>query len=434
MAAEPDARGLDGLAKAAQDSVAQVRAAVVTAIGAIEDERERVTDLLLRAMNDPEAEVRLAAISQIKDVAEDRVKSALAAALRDYDAGVRGRAARLLEGSGWHPADIEDEVWLAISRGKLSQAASCGSVAIKPLESVFQHGPYNLQVAAVEALGSIPDERVLKLLVRALKSSDHTVCLAAIFALANARAPGLENELAPLVKHKDHRIRVAAIEALAKLDPQRQADLLRSLLRDPTWDVRSAAAAALGKVRDAATTEALMAALQDQNVDVRAAVAGALGQAGDPRAIGSLVLALKDADANVRKMAAGALTQIDSHWGASEGARAVAPQLRSALTSSDWFVRRAAAVALEQMGELKAKEPDAATEIATPARRRQQSVVNVFEEMLRDADADLRLAAAESLGRIGDLHARSALMTAMTDADEAVRLAAGHALEQLHAE
>ena len=69
--------------------------------------------------------------------------------------------------------------------------------------------------------------------------------------------------------------------------------------------------------------------------------------------------------------------------------------------------------------------------MATPARCLQQAVLTVFTDLLRDADADLRLAAVETLGRLGDAHARSTLMTALTDVDKAVRLAAAQALADL---
>jgi len=46
----------------------------------------------------------------------------------------------------------------------------------------------------------------------------------------------------------------------------------------------------------------------------------------------------------------------------------------------------------------------------------------------------LRLAAAETLGRLRDARARSPLMTALTDVDKAVRLAAAQALADLGVE
>jgi HEAT repeat protein len=432
LAADPDPRALEALGRATQDKDPQVRIAAVNAVGALEVEGK--FDILLKSLRDAEGEVRQAAVSQLKDTGSDRVQTALAECLRDPDAGVRARAARLIEGSSWQPTCDEDEVWLAIGKGKFNHAAGFGSLAIKPLEMVFQNGPYHAQVTAIEALGAIPDDRVFKLLARALKSPDHTVCMASIFALMNSGAKGAEAELAPLLKHKDHRIRVATIEALARMDLQQNADGVRALLRDPAWDVRSAAASALAKLRDMATVDALVASLQDPNADVRASAAISLGRIGEERAIAPLVVASKDGDSNVRKMASGALMQIDREWAQTDAAKSAAPDLRAALTSGDWFVRRAATLALEQMGEKTQTATPNSTEIATPARRRAQAVVSIFEELLKDFDADLRLAAALSLGRLGEKRARSALMTAMTDVDEAVRLAATEALTQLHIE
>ena len=432
LAAVEGTRALDGLAKAVNDKSTEVRVAAVIALGGVAD--QRAEDLLLRALNDAQPEVRQTVIAQFKDNASDRIHGALAGCLRDPDPVVRGRAARLLEQLNWHPRDVEDEVWLAIARGQLMRAAGLGSVAIQPLESVLHRGA-GQHVQAVEALGSIPDERVLKSLVRALRSPDHAVCLAAINALTNTGGSTVLNDLAPMLKHKDHRIRAAAIESVARFDVHGRASTIRDLLRDPMWDVRAAAAVALSKVKDPNTVDALAAVLKDQSVDVRSAAAVSLGKMGDARAIGPLVLALKDGESEVRRMAAGALAQIDSKWAATEAARKMAPEMRSALGSDDWAVRRAAAAVLEQMGESKTpsmEQPD--TEMMTPARRPQQAVLTIFMDLLKEADADLRLAAADTLGKLGDIRARSPLMTALTDGDFTVRQAATQALSSLGVE
>lgn len=426
-------RVLGALAEAARDSDDKVRVAAVAALGAIPHERS--TELLLRAFHDLSPHVRKAALGQLKDDGSERVQIAMAGALRDPDPGVRARAARFLEKAGWHPHDIEDEVWLAIARGQMMRAASFGAAAIRPLESVLTEGVYSQQAAVVEALGAIPDERVLKSLSRALRSPDHVVCLAAIGALTNTGGAGVVNDIAKMLKHNDHRIRTAAIEALARFDAQNLAGELRALLRDQMWDVRSAAAVALAKVKDPTTVDALIAVLKDKSPDVRTAAASSLGRIGDPRAIGPLVLALKDGESDVRRMAAGALTQIDTKWAESDAARKLAPELRGALGSEDWAVRRAAAYVLQQLGEGQVTtSPQLSAEMATPARRRQQAVLTIFTDLLKDTDVDLRLAAAEALGRLGDARARSPLMTALMDVEKAVRLAAAHALADLGVE
>ena len=132
-------------------------------------------------------------------------------------------------------------------------------------------------------------------------------------------------------------------------------------------------------------------------------------------------------------MAEGALKIIDSKWAESEAARKVVPELRSALASSDWFVRSAAATVLKHLGEDPQKSQPTA-EMATPARRKQQVLLAAFLELLQDTDSDLRLAATQSLGRLGDNLARSPLMSALSDTDAAVRRAATEALANLGVE
>jgi HEAT repeat protein len=429
LAAMESPSTLDALARAANDTDSRVRVAALAALGNIPDPRS--LELHLRALRDPEPEVRQAAISYVRDDASDNVHAAVSTALRDSDPGVRWQAARFLQRSAWHPSDIEDEIWLAIGRGHFMRAASLGAAAIQPLEQVFQGDGCSQDAAIVEALGTIPDERVLRSIRRALKSADHVVCFSAIGALANAGGSNVVSDLVLLFKHKDANIRAAAIEAAARLDFQNHVDAFRECLKDPMWDVRCAAAAALGKVTDADSVDALVAMLKDPSVDARTAAAAALGSIGDPRAIGPLVLALKDSESETRKMAGAALTRIDTKWAESDAARKLAPELRNALGSGDWAVRRAAAYVLEQLGERQSSTASSDTTMATPARRRQVAVLTVFTELLRAVDADLRLAAAEALGRLGDARVRSPLMTALSDEDKSVRLAVAQALADL---
>ncbi len=121
--------------------------------------------------------------------------------------------------------------------------------------------------------------------------------------------------------------------------------------------------------------------------------------------------------------------------GAGGGGAQADPELRSAHESGDWFVRQAAAGVLKQLGENQSQAGEHSdTEIATPARRRQKLVLSAFLDLLEDDDGDLRLAAAETLGRLGDARARSPLMSALTDMDKEVRLAATVALANLGVE
>jgi len=61
----------------------------------------------------------------------------------------------------------------------------------------------------------------------------------------------------------------------------------------------------------------------------------------------------------------------------------------------------------------------------------QKLAVSLFITLLGDADRDLRHAAADALGRLGDPKAETALVRALGDTDEGVRLAVEEALRAL---
>jgi HEAT repeat protein len=63
--------------------------------------------------------------------------------------------------------------------------------------------------------------------------------------------------------------------------------------------------------------------------------------------------------------------------------------------------------------------------------RRRKLAVSLFLAILCDLDRDLRQAAAQALGQLGDARSESGLMRAIGDADPGVRVAAEHALHQM---
>ena len=80
------------------------------------------------------------------------------------------------------------------------------------------------------------------------------------------------------------------------------------------------------------------------------------------------------------------------------------------------------------------KAPAAPEELpASTLEKRRKLAGSLFLAVLCDADRDLRQAAAEALGRLGEQRAQSALARAARDLDAAVRAAAEHALQLLGA-
>jgi HEAT repeat protein len=237
-----------------------------------------------------------------------------------------------------------------------------------------------------------------------------------------------------MLHHKNGPVRLSAVEALSHLGVAAAAEPLRSLLNDPMWDVRRAAVETLGRLKDDRAVDALTRTLADKDADVREATAIALGGLSDRRAIGPLVLALKDSTSGVRRIAAAALSRIDENWSASPEARAAVEELKPALYDRDPDVRHFVGQLLVSLG---AAEPESAPETteadmsATTQEKRRKLAVSLFLAILCDPDRDLRQAAAEALGRLGERRAESALARTLRDPDAVVRLAAERALQGL---
>jgi HEAT repeat protein len=425
-------RAFEALVKTAEEDQDQgVKSAAIIGIGQFTE--EAATAFLLQKLQDTRAETRQAAIEALRDKMEEGVRVALVTVLRDADAAVRGRAAQVLTRQHWRPKDANEELWHAIARGGFVEAiSSYGARAIEPLEMILQTGDTPMKVAVIRALAEIEEDRVIDILLPCLKSSDEAVCVAAIEVLSELGTPKLSEPLMSLLKHSGHKVRVAGIEAVVRLQLQEAAQAVSAMLKDRNWDVRTAAAVALGKMGNRLATESLVAAIKDSDADVRQAAITSLGQLGDPAAIRPLVAMLADADSNVRHAAGTALPAIDPKWPQTEGARQMAPELRAACDSSDPAIRFLAVNVLQRMGESSIPEIVSKTPTAMAATgHKQRLMFSVFTELLADADRDLRLAAVQVLGRLGDPRALESLKAGLADTDESVQRAAAKSLELL---
>ncbi len=431
----PSPRALGALTAALSDEDVEVRRLAATALGKIEDEGR--IEPLLTALRDRDADVQKAAVQALKKTSNDRVVTALVPLLRHPNAGVRGSAAQTLDAAGWRPSKREEEIWYLVAKGQCSRAATFGAAALLPLEMVVNSGPYSLGVSAVQALGEIDDRRVLRPLLKALKSGDAAVCVAAVDALSRVGGPEVVDPITEMLRHKNGQVRLSAVEAIGTLGITAAIETLRTLLADPLWDVRRAVVETLGKLKDSRAVEALSKTLLDGDSDVREAAAIALGNFHDRRAIGPLVHALKDSTSGVRRIAAAALTRIDGNWSSSPEARAAAEDLKPALYDRDPDVRHFVGQLLVSLGAMESEAAPGAqvTESSEPSEasmeKRRKLAVSLFLAVLCDPDRDLRQAAAEALGRLGERRAETGLVRALQDNDPDVRLATEQALQAI---
>jgi len=306
-------------------------------------------------------------------------------------------------------------------------------------------------------IGTLAASKDAKMLIRFLRHSKESrvrqVAAGALGRLGDTRAVG---PLTVALGDGDWGVRVDAATALGQIGDARAVGPLLAVLNDEQTLVREHAATALGQLGDTRAVDALLAAVNDQENSVREHVFAALGQLGDGRAVAPLVAALSHGDWPVRRHAADALGRLGD-------ARAVAP-LVTALSEQEWLVRSSAAQALDRLGwspdngaagaaywiarrqwrkcvKIAAIDPliaatrdervraDATRTLVKIGARAVDALIGALND---DDDGEVRRAAADALGQIGDPRATGPLLAALNDDhDNYVRRAAAGALGQI---
>ncbi len=203
----------------------------------------------------------------------------------------------------------------------------------------------------------------------------------------------------------DEGRRVDALHGLAALTGSEVDAAISSALADDSEDVRLEAALACEARALRACAGPLAEWLGDADPDVRAIAARALGHTGSDADAPRLARMLGDARPQVRRAAVLGL-------GALGGAAAV-PPLVSALADADPIVRERAVTALG--------------EIASDAGER-SAASSALLSLTRDEAPEVRVAALDALGMLGDARAGASAMVALDDDVIEVRLAAMRAL------
>lgn len=175
----------------------------------------------------------------------------------------------------------------------------------------------------------------------------------------------------------------------------------------------------------------IKALINKNDPKLRLAAAEALGEIGDARAVQPLMIALRHQ--YFRSTAIKALVKI--------GGPAV-ESLIAALNDTDGDMRWAAAEALGKIGDPRAVEPLIAnlSDTYLYARRYAAEALGKISDTralepliaaMSDEDVIMRRFAAEALNRIGDARAAKSLTAALSDEDSDVRRFAAEALEKI---
>ena len=427
----------EGLIAAFADKDETVRKAAAKALASTRN--DLFLQPLTRALRDRDEHVRESAADALRQLRNPDCIPALVPLLADSSASVRWHAGRALEAFNWTPTDNATAARFAVARGKIEEAALFGPEAVDALTMVLQCGAYHQRREAVASLHHIPDARVVKALLLALKDTDDQVRSAAVEALNKIADPSSADALIVALKDPHKHVRAVAATALGSFGGSRAVEPLLRMVADKQWEVRESVCVALGRLKDVRAFEPLVAALKDRDREVRESALRGLGHLHDPRALAKVVPLLVDDQESVRQIAFVTLGHLDMHWDATDAARGAMPVLQEGLKHSQYWVRQAAADALARIGEMKRVEvapvviapAEVIAGLVEPSHLRKQTTVEVLAGLLLDFDRELRYAAAEALGRLGQASAVAPLTRSFKDSDPEICKAAAVAVELL---
>ncbi|BAY65351.1 HEAT repeat-containing PBS lyase [Calothrix brevissima NIES-22] len=252
------------------------------------------------------------------------------------------------------------------------------------------------------------DETVLKQLVEGLGDPRGLVRLRFAETLGEIGEAATPFLIEALKNHSNVVVRRAAAKTLTIIaDPRAVPDLLQAFLNDEDTVVRSSAAGALARTGEASVPALLDILASDEHPqDIKGHAAWALAFIGS-EAADYLYKALNAASLDVRCAVIGAL----GHVAQEQSDEKSCNLLVSALTDPEALIRTEAAAALGQVNY-------------------PPSVPHLILA-LHDSDLDVRKAAINSLGKIGDRAANEPLQALLNDEQEVVRILAKLAIAQI---
>lgn len=425
-----DRRATQALVQAMlRDPAPRVRAHAAAAIAKVEG--ERAVDVLVSALADPDHATRMRALEAFESIEVSDTRP-LELALRDPMPDVRKRAALALDRIGYTDrlvAELDSDDAEAVEAARLA-LVEMGRVGLADsIAAHLAHASFSVRTRLAQICGALGNPSVAPRLLPALDDPEWPVRAAVCEAVGKLRlsaAPPLlvdhlvdpeepvreaaaeaidaypANELAPFVdrlvasyERGSVPVRRYVVQVAARVGGPSAERLVVRATEDPSDAVRLRAVQMASGLPEAALVEPLVARLADPLVEVRMAAIASLGSASSAEAFEGLLRALPGAPRDVRDR----ITESLAHGG------------------RELFVSRAEELATQA-------ELDVRLGVAwTLGKIADASGVPLLGKMLRDPDAALRASAAGALAKIDHVTSRDALLGATDDPDARTRAA-----------
>ncbi len=324
-------------------------------------------------------------------------------------------------------------------------------MAVDPLKEVLLDRSREVRCAVIEALGMINPPGVESILIPQAADRSADVRLRVAIALGKCNSEDAINGLFDLLRDPKDDVAAMAAKALARHPSASLARLMR-LFGEKSWKMRSRAAMAiarmgrkpidallagledtdpnvrfwsalcLGRLKDKTHTRELLAKLTDPTTGVRIAALRALREVGDPSIVSKLFEALSQPSEQVRDLIYDILKDFGNHS---------IPFLMESLSSEFWMGRSLAARALSEMGSDAIHPLTQALESQDKERRfwaikilsrmRERAVLPEIRKFLSDSDSEIRMAAVQGMGDLGDPESIPLLIERFLDPSWVVR-------------
>lgn len=368
-------------------------------------------DHLIIRLNDPDAQIRKAVIEALGQLKDLRTLDLLLHRLGDSDAEVREVTAKALANFGTPKildvfiSQLEHSDW------RIRKAAVEGLSVMKTsksLESLFKkiNDPDSeVRKAVVTALGNLGNTKALTPLIRRLKDSHAEVREAAAEALGNLGSPLAVEDILLCFHDKVGKVREAAAIALGKLGDEKTLEPLLEIAEDSETDVRQAVAEALGNLHSSRTKQILLERLREPEWWKKEIAAIALGKLGTPDVVEHLLTGLDDPDWHIRVAMADGLRSL----GLKDPK--VEESLIGRLQDPHEEVRKAAIRALDKLGTEKA--------------------LTSLISCLTDIHPQVSAETARTLGTIGTLEVVEPLLHKLNEPSEEIKNACLEALQKI---
>ena len=425
-----EAAGVEILVDALQDEDENVRVAAAEALGRVGGDRAR--DALAGGLDREDLMLRATVLDALARLGAELRASQLEPFLDDP---ILRRPALLLLGRSPDPEAVDLVVRRIGDRRRGSREAAIVALDRLLSRSVGQARREEIRKVLAEAIESGARAGVES----ALQGGDReTRCAAARvfgFLAQPESAPSLLRAAA------DEQVRREALRAIKQIGGT-AAPVLIGVLADLAPEEQVLAYEVLAQLGDARAAPALIEALEEPDDQTRRAAALALGGLGDASAIGHLAALLGADDAEVVKAAIDSLVVLAR---TEQGAVVAAAQAAYKEMPSG-VIRRAALQVLARAGgeeqialmlsALHQDEPESRIIAIGGLRNLHQHDVagqglDAIVGALTDENADVRTAAADALGEIGDKRAVEALVSAVQDDNVLARVAAIRSLGRL---